>query len=209
MEIIGIHGPSRSGKDTICNILIDRFPLIRFERQGFADALKVSAAKSLGLKGSSRELIAKMDNLKEEGQIHTPWGKVSGREFLQFYGTEAHRQVFGDNFWLNQVIPDPSNPRSRYSGNHRTCDVLLIPDVRYQNEVERIVEARGRLWKVRRDSLDKYMTGHASESELEAVWDRHIDNNESIDDLKIQVTTAFTPIANNIMNNRIMKALGA
>jgi hypothetical protein len=42
---------------------------------------------------------------------------------------------------------------------------------------------------------------------LEAVWDRSIDNNESIEDLENQVVTAFTPIANEIINNRVMKAI--
>jgi hypothetical protein len=207
MEIIGIHGPSRSGKDTICDILIDRFPLIRFERQGFADALKISAAKAIGLEGDDKELIAKMNRIKESGQVKSPFGMISGRKFLQLYGTEAHRNMFGDGFWLDQVIAQPHNPRLRLNGNHRTGDVLLIPDVRYQNEVERIVEARGRLWRVIRNNTNQHLTGHASEGALEAVWDRSIDNNESIEDLENQVVTAFTPIANEIINNRVMKAI--
>jgi hypothetical protein len=208
MEVIGIHGPSRSGKDTICKILVDKFPMIKFERQGFADALKVSAAKSIGLNGSASELVAKMDALKEEGQIHTPWGKISGREFLQHYGTEAHRDMFGSDFWLNQVIPNPTVPKARFAGIHRTCDALLIPDVRYQNEVGRIIDASGKLWQVRRGNLEKHMTGHASEGKLKVRWDAVIDNNETIDDLKRQVVLAFTPIANEILNKRIKRVVG-
>jgi len=207
MKIIGIHGPSRSGKDTICQILLEEFPLITFERQGFADALKISAAKSLGRKGDDKQLIADMDALKEEGQIHTPWGKISGREFLQYYGTEGHRNMFGDNFWIDQVIPEPTVPRKRFTGSHRTCNVLLIPDVRYQNEVGRVIDAGGELWKVRRD-VKGHNTGHASEGELIAGWDLIIDNNESLEELRFVVKNAFRRIANEIIDNRVRRAIG-
>lgn len=208
MFVLGIHGPSRSGKDTICKILMEEFPLIKFERQGFADALKISAAKSIGRKGDDSQLIADMDALKEEGQIHTPWGKISGREFLQYYGTEAHRDIFGKDFWIDQVIPNPANPRERYQGFHRDCDVLLIPDVRYQNEVGRIIDAGGELWKVRK-SVNGNETGHASEKELVASWYVTIDNNEGLEELKRNVKNVFNPIANKIINDRVKRAVGA
>ena len=204
MRVIGIHGPSRSGKDTVYQILLEEFPLIRFERQGFADALKISAAKSLGRKGSDKELIADMDALKEEGQIHTPWGKVSGREFLQYYCTEGHRDVFGNSFWLDQVIPNPDNPRKRYKGFDRIEDVLLIPDVRYQNEVQRVTDAGGQLWKINKQ-INGNVTGHASEAELKANWDRVIDNNGTLDDLISDVKNAFNKIANQIISDRVTK----
>lgn len=207
MKIIGIHGPSRSGKDTICQILSYEYPLIQFEKQGFADMLKISAAKALGIEGDNAKLIRKMDEIKESGKVSTPFGSVSGREFLQKYGTEAHRNLFGDNFWLDQVIPDIDRPKRRFDGSYRTCDVLLIPDVRYQNEVGRILDAGGELWKVRRE-VKGHNTGHASEADLVAGWDLIIDNNESIEDLTFVVKNAFRRIANDIMNNRIQRAVG-
>ena len=207
MLIIGIHGPSRSGKDTVCKILIDKFPMIKFEKQGFADALKISAAKAIGLEGTDAELVSKMDRIKESGQIRTPFHTISGRQFLQLYGTEAHRDMFGDDFWLDQVILDPSNPRKRIAGAHRTCDVLLISDVRYQNEVGRVIDAGGELWKVRR-AVPGTTTGHASEGKLVARWDSVIDNNEGIDDLERQVMVCFNPIADGIINERVKKAVG-
>lgn len=204
MLVIGIHGPSRSGKDTIYRILLEEFPLIKFERQGFADALKVSAAKSIGLEGSDAELIAKMDRVKESGQIRSPFGTISGRQFLQNYGTEAHREMFGSDFWLDQVIPNINNPRERYIGFDRTCDVLIIPDVRYQNEVGRVNDAGGQLWKINRN-VEGHTTGHASEGELVARWDRVIDNNGTKDDLRSDVKNAFNKIANQIINDRVTK----
>ena len=204
MKIIGIHGPSRGGKDTIYRILLEEFPLIRFERQGFADALKVSAARSLGLSGPDNHLIQMMDGLKEIGQINTPWGKRTGREFLQYYGTEAHRDMFGGDFWLDQVISNPSNPKERSRGINRVCDVLVIPDVRYQNEVGRVVDAGGQLWKVLRN-VEGHNTGHASEKELIVNWDRVIDNNGSKEGLRSDVKNAFAGIANQIINDRVTK----
>ena len=210
MKIIGIHGQSRCGKDTVCQILTESYPNIKFEKQGFADALKVSAARAIGLEGSWSELITKMDDLKSEGQINTPWGKISGRQLLQYYGTEAHRDMFGKDFWLDQVIPDPFDPARRANGEYRKCDVLLIPDVRYQNEAERIVEAqcRGYLWLVRRD-VQGHTTGHVSENNVNIGWDQVIDNNNSIDELTDRVKSIFRPIAEDIANERIERAIHA
>ena len=204
MLVLGIHGPSRSGKDTIYKILLEEFPLIKFERQGFADALKISAAKALGIEGNDAELIARIDRIKESGQVVNPFNSVSGREFLQRYGTEAHREMFGNHFWLDQVIPNVNNPRERYIGFDRTCDVLVIPDVRYQNEVQRVSDANGQLWKINRN-VKGHTTGHASEGELTARWDRVIDNNGTKDDLRSDVKNAFNKIANQIINDRVTK----
>jgi hypothetical protein len=207
MKIIGIHGPSRSGKDTICQILLEEFPLIKFQRQGFADALKISAALALGLRGPNdhdAELLAKMDKIKESGEIKTPFGTISGRQFLQNYGTEAHRTMFDEDFWVDAVIPDPSFPRLMVSGVIRDADVLLIPDVRYQNEIQRVIDAGGYLWKVNK-KVNGNITGHASETELEARWDRVIDNNGTLDDLRSDVKNAFNKIANQIINDRVTK----
>jgi len=208
MLVLGIHGPSRSGKDTIYQILLEEFPLIRFERQGFADALKVSAAKSLGLNGSDAELISKMDALKEEGQINTPWSKVSGRKFLQYYGTEAHRDMFGTDFWLDHVIRSPLSPRERYLAISLACVGHVVPDCRSQNEVGRVIDANGELWKVRRE-VTGHTTGHVSEAELKANWDLIIDNNGTKDELRATIKNCFNRIANNIINDRVNKAVGA
>ena len=207
MKIIGIHGPSRSGKDTIYQILVEEFSTIKFQRQGFADALKVSAALALGLRGPDdhdAELIAKMDRIKESGQVKSPFGMISGRQFLQNYGTEAHRNMFGEDFWIDAVIPDPSFPKLMASGVIRNADVLVIPDVRYQNEIGRVNDAGGQLWKINRN-IEGHTTGHASEGKLVANWDRVIDNNGTKDDLRSDVKNAFNKIANQIINDRVTK----
>ena len=200
MFVIGIHGPSRSGKDSVYKILKEEFPTIKFERQGFADALKISAAKAISAVGDDDDLIDFMDLLKENGQIEVKLSlseeenggfTVSGRKFLQYYGTEAHREMFGDQFWLDQVIPSPWIPEVRADKTIRDCDVLVIPDVRYDNEVERISQCkRFDLWKVLRDDNGN-TTGHASEANLLADWDVIIDNNGSYDKLVEQVVDNF------------------
>src|SRR5436190_6398310 len=104
MRLIGLNGFKRSGKDTT-------FSFIEVEvgkdgglavRRGFADKLKVMGALALGIEGTDRELIAIMDEFKEVGIIfweyetltflHT--GEVSGRQYLQNFGSRA-RRVFG------------------------------------------------------------------------------------------------------------------
>jgi hypothetical protein len=132
---------------------------------------------------------------------------ISGRQFLQNYGTEAHRNMFGKDFWVDAVIPDPSFPQLMASGVIRNADVLVIPDVRYQNEIARIVQSGGEIWKVRRDTQND-KTGHVSEQDLDANWDLVIDNNGTRDELRGTVKNCFNRIADEIVNNKVMKAIG-
>ena len=207
MRVIGIHGPSRSGKDSVYKILTERYPNVRFERQGFADALKTSAAKSLGMTGTNDELIEQMDELKENGWIKFPNVHISGREFLQLYGTEGHREMFGDDFWLNQVIPNTRNPMIKNDGRLREADFLIIPDVRYANEIKHIRDCpNSYLWKIERD-VNGNGTGHASEINLDANWDLVIDNNGTYDMLIEQVVKGFQSLSDKIAEERLLKVL--
>jgi len=93
------------------------------------------------------------------------------------------------------------------SGVIRNADVLVIPDVRYQNEITRVVQSGGEIWKVRRNTRDD-KTGHVSEQDLDANWDLVIDNNGTRDELRGTVKNCFNRIADEIVNNKVMKAIG-
>lgn len=78
---------------------------------------------------------------------------ISGREFIQFFGDEGHRQVFGEDFWIDAVL-----------SNHRSSEVFVITDVRYENEAEAVIERGGEIWKLVRPNTHKL--GHTSEQGL-------------------------------------------
>lgn len=184
MKVIGLTGVARSGKDTVAGLIVDELRECGLDtrREGFADRLKLSAALALGLpvKGEGADAVvsavASCDALKVCGSIqtlieHGPYDvqevTVNGREYLQRYGTEAHRDLFGDDFWVDALLP--LQRRSIGHGGviadpaRDDCDVLVIPDVRFDNEARRVLKYEGEVWRVTRPGVDA-VNAHASES---------------------------------------------
>ena len=187
--IIGLAGYARVGKDTVADLLIEETNGV-IEKVGFADVLKLSAARALGVLRSPDDVGTAAvknwaDHLKtrltiqivdDEGNLHH---EISGRHFLQRYGTEAHRDIFGDDFWVDALEL------------HRPgTDILLITDVRFPNEAAAIREAGGEVWRVVRDI--PAVEGHVTERSLPGdLIDREIENYGSIDDLRAKVKMAL------------------
>lgn len=175
MKIIGLTGKAGAGKDTACQYILDWCDRngIEARRDAYADRLKLSAARSLGLTvGEPLEKAVQFCNeLKTHGSItvtldpkfpHREY-TISGREFLQWYGTEAHRDVFGESFWVDAVFRAIDWP-----------DVLVITDVRFDNEARAILNGDdptgeggwlGEVWEVARPDAEE-VAAHSSEDGL-------------------------------------------
>jgi hypothetical protein len=139
--IIGLNGLKGSGKDTVGQYLVDNWG---FEHASFAKKLKESAAALFGIKPETweewkndprRRILlyeAATDdwypNLKAESGTVT----LTVRAFLQRYGTEAHRTIFGSDFWVEQAMKgiDPNKK-------------IVFTDARFENELERIKSLGG------------------------------------------------------------------
>lgn len=224
MHLIGVNGFKRSGKGTVANIVADRAYAspTTVAQVGFADKLKILGARTLGFTDlSDAECIALMDEAKEswaisvaknvtvhDGPKHSP-GRLSpgwvttepvtlltGREYLQNIGNEA-RQIFGDTFWIDMVLPDPvavegwpSERATLLERHYPNLDVLLITDLRYQNEAERVKALGGVVWEVLRPGTNS--DGHASEIPLpRELVDYQINNDGSLSDLESAVEEAL------------------
>lgn len=176
MKIIGLTGPAGSGKDTACSMALEWCDEndIAAERLAFADPLKCSAAAALGRPGSSAaEAIAFCNMLKQPGvdicmsaPNHSELGPsrftstlITGREFLQLYGTEAHRDVFGQDFWVEVT------ERKLAERSWTDLDVVFLTDPRFANEAGMIYEHGGELWHIARPDLDS-VNDHSSEAGL-------------------------------------------
>lgn len=214
MKLIGVNGFQRSGKGTVAGFIED-LTLGVVVQVGFADKLKIMAARALGYSATDAELIALMDEFKLTGHVESyvslsesqryvlgpvaPVGskKITGRRYLQNFGNDA-RQVFGDTFWIDQVLPRESRHLSstiRSIENERNLDemyftrkpdVLAITDLRYPNEAERVLALGGEVWEVVRPGLES--DGHASEQPLpRQLVTRTIDNNSTLDNLQWMV----------------------
>jgi len=153
--IIGLCGKKYSGKDTVGQYLVDNYG---YERAAFADLLKQSVAALFGI---TREEV---DEWKDESKAiyvtvspdydYTSMvASMTWREFLQRYGTESHREVFGSNFWVQQL----TNQTYKFKDN------TVFTDVRFNEEVDYIKAIGGKMLWVDRPSVRDDSDTHASE----------------------------------------------
>ena len=158
--LIGINGFKRAGKDTVGKILTENHD---FKRLAFADLLKMSVAAlfdipvgwidrykddptcyvAIGWKGEPEQ--------KFEGQpskMWTPMVEITLREFLKRYGTESHRDIFGDDFWIEQLFKERQGDKWHRGG--RYC----VTDARFDNELRFIQAVGGFNVRVERPGLN-------------------------------------------------------
>lgn len=194
MRIIGLAGLKTSGKDSTYLAIKAALADQNVDRVGFADKLKVLAAKTLGYDGSNERLIDLMNECKEKwlfeaGEASDFDGQgflsFSGRELLQRLG-EFGRVEFGDEFWIDQVLPW-HDMRLKYPG----VDVLCVTDVRYSNEAFRILQLGGEVWEVRRPGLSS--DGHVTEQPMpDHLVTVIIENDSNLEALDAAVAEALS-----------------
>jgi hypothetical protein len=182
-------GLKNSGKDTVAAYLVKEK---NYERRAFADPLKKSVAALFDIPFSEIERMK--NNLHESVWLINgaePHKNLTFREFLQRYGTEAHRDVpeMGENFWVDLTLP--------VSGYYIGRDIV-VSDVRFENEARRIRYLRGTIIEVSRSGLVN-QDPHRSEQELfEIEPDYTIFNNGTIADLGASVEIMLTNMVSQI-----------
>lgn len=204
--LIGLNGKKGSGKNTVGEFIKDWVQEdlgTEAQLQGFADRLKLSFARIFVPDCTLEEALLFCDTIKNQGSIKHDtifkdnglfdrFGKrnvISGREALQNYGTEAHRQVFGDSFWVDQILPRGGGDHGEHIRWSSKWDDdithAIITDVRFPNEAERIRELGGKVYEVVRPSLDGPEDTHASETPLpRQLVDAQIINDGTLEDLR-------------------------
>jgi hypothetical protein len=213
--LLGIHGRRRSGKDTTAEIL-ESWCGGQFvaRSQGLADDLKKSGLASLGAfkhvlseDAPMVEWMRLANALKEDGMITISVGgefededgtplmwTITGLEFWQLTGTEGHRDIFDPDFWVNNLIPlDPDQLYKKWArfimpeGVLKNSQLMMVTDVRFPNEAERIKELGGLVLKVRRPEAEVEVK-HDSEKDLPAhLVDEVIVNDEGLNEFKRKV----------------------
>lgn len=206
MNLVGINGYKRSGKGTVATILSENHTGIVYEI-GFADKLKMLGAFALGYDRPPRDQIDLMDRAKELWTLRVTEPQIAdgeagaevqpgveihyttGREYLQELGTRA-RQMFGADFWVDQVLPRPVQVEPEREDRHDLerhvndgnlarlypeIDVVAITDLRFENEAQRVLDLGGVVWRVNRPGIES--DGHASEQRLpDHLVSHEIDN---------------------------------
>jgi len=197
---VGLVGFIGSGKGTAGDMLTK----IGFTKQSFAGPLKDAASVIFGWDRNMLEGDTKESREWRE-QPDEFWSKVMGRPFtpreaLQKLGTEAGRNVFHNDIWIESL-------QRRITGN------TVITDVRFQNEMDFIRRNSGVLIHIQRGELpDWYHTAKdANNGDVKALqemkmygihesewkWiggqiDYTIVNDGSVDDLKKHLAQVLT-----------------
>jgi hypothetical protein len=187
--LVGLNGFKRVGKDTVGDYLVERYG---FQRLKFAALLYESASKLFGIPVSLLEKYK--DHPDATVTISFPEGTItlSFRQFLQRYGTEAHRDVFGQDFWVDQLLdaPRPYNIDSAeyhaLTGELLSTTRYVITDARFENELRTIIAKGGYNIRIERDTEES--DTHVSE-EMPPLDLIHyfIDNSDSFEFLYDQV----------------------
>ena len=208
--IIGLVGFIGAGKGTVADLLVDRHD---FVKESFASSVKDSVSAVFGwdrnlLEGDTPESRAWRE------QDDPWWSEKLGKPFsprlaLQLMGTEAGRDVFHPDLWVHTVL--------------RRCDQApwhnyVIADVRFPNEINAIVKSGGKIIRVTRGDdpvwwgealatnrvanhnlmAQYYPDVHYSEwAWIGSHYDIVMDNNCSLDELKIRVDKLVNSIYNN------------
>ncbi len=208
--LLGLAGFKGSGKDTACELLRQTIPPTAggVERRAFADDMKLFGARLLGLEGTDRHLLAEMNAFKERGTLSVGLAAAdplscTGRRFLQTLG-RAGRDMFGDDFWVDRVVPLDRLAFERawgigigapgptpVGGEWRQARYLgVVTDVRYPNEAERISRLGGQMWEIVRPGL--VCDGDPSEQPLPRhLVDRVITNDGTVGDLRVKIEAEF------------------
>lgn len=212
MILIGLNGRLHSGKDTAF-LAIQELAAAEDKtarRVGFVDKMKLSGVRALGYEPENLvEAVALANDIKENGTIIVSVlepkrrfrprrhrvQSLSGREFWQRYGTEAHREVYGQEFHVDALLPKPQDGgggilRDLVLEDAFDCDVLVVTDVRFPNEAQRIRALGGKVWKIDADARLGPLPpdSHPSEHGLpDSFVDAKIFNNETLDLFRVYI----------------------
>jgi hypothetical protein len=206
MRIIGVCGSAGSGKSAVADILARE---CGFVVVGLADVLKRFCAEVWGwdfntLWGASHRRNEPDHRFRRaDGAFLTP------RHALQTLGSDWGRSMDPD-VWARRALAVAQgiadgwaySPKTGLSNALRSTSIpagVVIPDVRFRNEVGAINRAGGKVWKVVRDGagLEGEAGLHASEQELGRIpgseFAAALDNNGTLEELRAKVLELVKP----------------
>jgi hypothetical protein len=169
--IIGLSGYARSGKDEVAKILVEDYG---YKRIAFADKI--------------RELLLETNPQVKDGfRVESVVGAYGWdqakvlfpeiRRLLQDLGVGA-RKLFGDTFWVDQVVGQFGHSWWGYNTN------VVITDVRFTNEAQAIKGKGGQIWRINRPGT-KAINDHVSEHDLDGYKvDKILKNEGTLENLR-------------------------
>lgn len=196
MEIIGLSGYARSGKDEAAKVLVEEFGFVRV---AFADKLREFLYALNPIVSKPSDFAKEFDDgkplLLQTVIDHYGWNgykeSIFGpeiRRLLQRLGTEAGRQTLWDSIWIDAAFAglDPD-------------DKVVITDVRFPNEAKAIRERKGYLWRIERTGIGP-ANAHPSETSLDDwKFQRRIKNDSTLEVFRERIARAHCEDAFDIL----------
>ena len=149
--IIGLGHTSRTGKDSFANALIasvkEMDPTLKAARKSFASKLKDVTHQLYGWAGLQDEDYYNDPDHEHERDIVLPALGMTPVDLWVRFGTPAVRGQVYDRTWIDYLLKADSG-----------LDVIMIPNVRFPNEVQAIREHGGYLIKVVRPGYGPRLT---------------------------------------------------
>lgn len=160
--VIPISGFARSGKDSLANAIFDHLeesePSYGVITLKFADALKEDLEKAMASVGVSIDAFTEDD---EQKRILRPmlvaYGEYRRRINPEVWVNKVIKQI---DVWVNETLPDTDS----------TGSVILIPDMRYLNEYEKLEElCKKRGWAFVPIYIERHGNIPANDQEAESI----------------------------------------
>jgi hypothetical protein len=191
-KLVGIHGHAGTGKDTVAAYLHQYFKDVYIE--AFADPLKKACEQAFGIP------LPYFHNPDFKEEVVPVWN-TTPRKIAQFFGTEMFRETisallgpeFSGQFWVRRLEGKLIGAlKLEDEGDYAPDDIVVIPDVRFQNEYDWIMKNKGVVIHLTRPGKDGNIgiQNHASEAGIHHnVPERtyFINNTGSIGDLYNEV----------------------
>lgn len=176
MEIIGLSGFARVGKDEVAQILVNDYG---FKRVAFADKLRDVLYQLNPMVGFDRHASLYVQDVIDHygwnGYKETEYGPEI-RRLLQRLGTEAGRQTLWDSIWIDAAF------------NNVDSDKVVVTDARFFNEFDAVRDRGGSIWRIERPGVGP-LNSHASE--MEAIdypnFEVVLQNDGTLEDLQRKV----------------------
>lgn len=178
--IIGLSGYARSGKNTVADMLGDEYRQVSFAEPMREILYKLNPALP-GSHTCGGNVIASAAMRLQDTVLMYGWDGAKSthpevRRLLQVLGTEVGREMFGQDFWVEQAMKDVDYE-----------DKVVFTDVRFPNEAWAIRDMGGEVWRINREGVVA-VNAHASENSLDNwKFDRIINNNGTLNDLRVQI----------------------
>lgn len=189
MEIIGLSGYARSGKDEVAKIFVKN----GYTRVAFADKLRevlytlnpivlARVETPMGTLGYGQGVWHVQEVIERygwDGYKESPFGPEI-RRLLQRLGTEAGRETLWDSIWIDAAF-------AGYGDDAK----IVVTDVRFENEADAIKQRGGSVLRVSRPGVDAF-NDHPSETSLDTYdFDGFIQNDGTLEKLEQTVRRRF------------------